>query len=172
MMNKKTLVLAGVTVGVVGVGAIAYKLFKLNKLRNDNDKKLDDILDITNNTDALFCCLQSTAYDEKTPEEIHTLIREKCDEMLTNIKMFKISNNGTTYESDSSANYYNDTKALVEELIAKYNSLFSDLSSRISSPEDGHILDKYIDFYNVFYEKLNDLIGEISLAELERDCMM
>ena len=82
MLNKKTLVLAGVTVGVVGVGAIAYKLFKLHKLRNDNDKKLDDILAITNNTGALFCWLQSTVYNEKTPEEIHKLIREKCDEML------------------------------------------------------------------------------------------
>ena len=172
MLNKKTLVLAGVTVGVVGVGAIAYKLFKLHKLRNDNDKKLDDILAITNNTGTLFCCLQSTVYDEKTPEEIHKLIREKCDEMLNNIRIFKVVGNGASYESDNSANYYSDTKALVEELITKYNSLFNDLSSSISSPEDGHILDKYIDFYNVFYEKLSDLIGEISLAELERDCMM
>ena len=172
MMNKKTLVLAGATVGVVGVGAIAYKLIKINKLRNDNDKKLDDILAINNNTDALFCCLQSTAYDEKTPEEIHTLIREKCDEMLTNIKMFKISNNGTTYEFNSSENYTKDTKTLVEELIAEYSSLFHDLSSSVSSPEDSHILDKYTEFYNVFYEKLSNLIGEISLAELERDCMM
>ena len=172
MLNKKTLVLAGVTVGVVGVGAIAYKLFKLHKLRNDNDKKLDDIFAITNNTDALFCCLQSTVYDEKTPEEIHKLIREKCDEMLNNIRIFKVADNGASYESDNSATYYSDTKALVEELITKYNSLFTDLSSSISSPEDGHILDKYIDFYNVFYEKLSDLIGEISLAELERDCMM
>ena len=172
MLNKKTLVLAGVTVGVVGVGAIAYKLFKLHKLRNDNDKKLDDILAITNNTGALFCCLQSTVYNEKTPEEIHKLIREKCDEMLNNIRIFKVAGNGASYESDNSANYYSDTKALVEELITKYNSLLTDLSSSISSPEDGHILDKYIDFYNVFYEKLSDLIGEISLAELKRDCMM
>ena len=172
MMNKKTLVLAGVTVGVVGVGAIAYKLFKLNKLRNDNDKKLDDILAITNNTGALFCWLQSTVYDEKTPEEIHKLIREKCDEMLINIRIFKVVDNGAIYESDNSVKYYNDTKSLVDEVISKYNSLFSDLSSSMSSPEDGHILDKYINFYNVFYEKLNSLIGEISLAELKRDCMM
>ena len=172
MLNNKTLVLAGVTVGVVGVGAIAYKLFKLNKLRNDNDKKLDDILAITNNTGALFCCLQSTVYDEKTHEEIHKLIREKCDEMLINIRIFKVVDNGATYESDNSAKYYNDTKSLVDEVISKYNSLFSDLSSNMSSPEDGHILDKYINFYNVFYEKLSNLIGEIGLAELERDCMM
>ena len=172
MMNKKTLVLAGVTVGVVGVGAIAYKLIKIHKLRNDNDKKLDAIFSITNNTEALFCCLQSTVYNDETPEEIHTLITEKCNEMLNNIKVFKISNNGTTYEFNSSENYTKDTKTLVEELIAEYSSLFHDLSSSVSSLEDSHILDKYIDFYNVFYEKLSNLIGEIGLAELERDCMM
>ena len=166
MLNKKTLLLAGVTVGVVGVGAIAYKFFKLNKLRNDNDKKLDDILAITNNTDALFCCLQSTVYDEKTPEEIHKLIREKCDEMLIDIRTFKLADNEDTYESDNSANYYSDTTSLVDEVIVKYASLFKDLNSSVSSPEDGYMFDKYIDFYNVFYDKLNSLVNE-----LKRDCL-
>ena len=166
MMNKKTLVFAGTAVGVVGVGVIAYKLFKLHKLRNDNEKKLIDIFVIITKIDALFCYLQRTAWDEKTPKEIHTLIREKCDEMLIDIRIFKVEDNEDTYESDNRANYYSDTTSLVDEVIVNYASLFNDLNSSVSSPEDGYMFDKYIDFYNAFYDKLNSLVNE-----LKRDCL-
>ena len=39
MMNKKTVVVAGTAVGVVGVGAIAYKLIKMNKLKKQQEQQ-------------------------------------------------------------------------------------------------------------------------------------
>ena len=41
--KQKVLVVAGATVGTVGLGVIAYKLIKIHKLRNVIDEKLDAI---------------------------------------------------------------------------------------------------------------------------------
>lgn len=166
--KQKVLVVAGATVGTVGLGVIAYKLIKIHKLRNVIDEKLDDIYSLTNKTGELFCCLQDTVYDDETTDEMYTLIVEKCSEMLTNVKMFRVINSGIVYEYDSSKNCSNKAKSLVEELIGEYNSLFHDLSNSLSSPKDGHILDKYNEFYTTIYEKLKDLVTELTLNVLER----
>ena len=53
MMNKKTVVVAGTAVGVVGVGAIAYKLIKMNKLKKQQEQ-------------------QATTDNEETQEDVAT----------------------------------------------------------------------------------------------------
>ena len=53
MMNKKTVVVAGTAVGVVGVGAIAYKLIKMNKLKKQQEQ-------------------QATTDNEETQEDVTT----------------------------------------------------------------------------------------------------
>ena len=53
MMNKKTVVVAGTAVGVVGVGAIAYKLIKMNKLKKQQEQ-------------------QATTDNEEIPEDVTT----------------------------------------------------------------------------------------------------
>lgn len=157
--KQKVLVVAGATVGTVGVGVIAYKLIKIHKLRKANYKKLDDIYPLTNKIGELFCSLQDTVYDDKTTDEMYSLIVEKCSEMFTNVKMFRAENSGIIYEHDNIKN----CSSLVEKLISEYNLLFHDLTNSLSSPKYDDILDKYNEFYNDIYEKLEYLVDELYL---------
>ena len=72
MMNKKTVVVAGTTVGVVGIGAIAYKLIKMNKLKKQQEQ-------------------QATTDNEETQEDVTTNETEVPDTTTNDTQEEKVA---------------------------------------------------------------------------------